>query len=1442
MATTASAERTVSEVGKRLSQTRLNKDALVKLLKQAADALSEFLQSPSLQSALEPIYDSIVRHNYLRHKDKDVKLLVAVCFSEIIRILAPDPPFSDALLKDIFKLFIGTFGELADTASPYFTRRVKILETVARVRCCVLMLDIGCNDLVLDMFNVFFSVIRDEHPQILFQGILSIMTLILEEEVTQPLLDVILQNLLKDEKNVSPASYRLAVSVIQNCMEKLEPFVRRFLTSSIIDRGARGSELGEVYHEIIFEIFQCAPQMLLAVIPNLTQELLIDQVDVRMKAVQLLGRLFSLPGCQAAHEYHQLFVEFLKRFSDKSVEVRLSALECAKGCYMANPSGVEALDILGALEARLLDFDEKVRVQVVNIICDLAQCHPRCIPSELVLRAAERLRDKKVSVRKNTMQRLLELYTSYCNRCFEGEITPDDNFEQIPSRILRLCYDKDSKDFKPQNVELVLAENLFPASLPVAERVRHWISFFSFFNSPHIKALESILSQKWRLQMGMQEYLALRQKGKDGNSDAVHKEVLACFRKMSTSFADPVKAQENFQNLHQMKDNSIFKTLLSLLDEQKDVEAAQTIRDDLLKRIGSRHPQYEFLRILSAKCSNTLFNAEHVNLIILYCLSNNAQAKALVASAIDLLWTVVNICPSILKGSEEGFVKLLMEKLCPFEDKLLQTLARAGSHISIAFPSIFPFLEQQCLEGTRSRAKHSLPAIVALTDASCEPALSDLFRKLVDSLFAGRNVPTVLQSLSTLAQHRVSMYETCDEEITQHIIQKIFRVSNSDWHDHLDEGSSCTYNCKLKVYALKALVKSFLPLEGTRSRQKLGRLFGILLKLMLVGEISDGINSSENDKAHLRLAAAVSVLRLARKWDAQVSPQLFHVVIQRARDHSDLVRHCFVDKINKFLRSRSLPRKYACAFAVAACVCHDNFQEDCVRYLTGFIEDYRQEARNRQASSHNSDGVTMTYYPEYVLPYLIHVLAHDPLFPDMDCQDSAGFVTVCSPLFILLKALIISGPTDDIKRESSESISFTLGILRAIKMSEDAVDEKKSNNLHVLADVGLIFTKSLGGSNQLPSQVLGKVLLPSSFYRVRPDAKSRRADDNCLPDCIANGSFLEKVQSVWSHIFQLSGKRGKRLQEEVLHVEDKSSGKLVTEKHSSHKISGGDNMADLSDGNGKASSKTFRSEGSSRCKAKSVLPSKTTSSQMSSHENSTSSDGALRDIVPGSRKEKNTSSAADMISKRLRSSSGKGTVGSNGICHNDNKRSHDVGAKLLNNSHCNVGEALIGQRIKIWSPFDNCFCPGTVCEYNPDNCSYMIEYDNGDIERLCLTNERWEAVSMEPASEKEPEEPHLENLQDKGRAEADPSPSHDIWWGSSLSNDTGPQDSDVIEDKSAEDLSSSVPSDVEGDLDSRTLSSFIGKRKAVKKTQLKPSDDSDQANVKRTRLEPANRH
>jgi sister-chromatid-cohesion protein PDS5 len=50
-----------------------------------------------------------------------------------------------------------------------------------------------------------------------------------------------------------------------------------------------------------------------------------------------------------------------------------------------------------SLEGRLLDFDDKVRIRAVYAVCDLAKSNLNSFPSELMLQAAERLRDTKVS-------------------------------------------------------------------------------------------------------------------------------------------------------------------------------------------------------------------------------------------------------------------------------------------------------------------------------------------------------------------------------------------------------------------------------------------------------------------------------------------------------------------------------------------------------------------------------------------------------------------------------------------------------------------------------------------------------------------------------------------------------------------------------------------------------------------------------------------------------------------------------------------------------------------------------------------------------------------------------------------------------------------------------------------------------------------------------------
>lgn len=64
----------------------------------------------------------------------------------------------------------------------------------------------------------------------------------------------------------------------------------------------------------------------------------------------------------------------------------------------------------------------------------------------------------------------------------------------------------------------------------------------------------------------------------DGDAPEVQKKVLFCFRIMSRSFADPAKAEENFQILDQLKDANIWKILTSLVDPSTSFHQACTFR------------------------------------------------------------------------------------------------------------------------------------------------------------------------------------------------------------------------------------------------------------------------------------------------------------------------------------------------------------------------------------------------------------------------------------------------------------------------------------------------------------------------------------------------------------------------------------------------------------------------------------------------------------------------------------------------------------------------------------------------------------------------------------------------------------------------------------------------------------------------------------------------
>jgi hypothetical protein len=76
-------------------------------------------------------------------------------FGSLLRLLLQ---FIDA--QEIFQLTVAAFEKLSHVSGRCYTKAVSILDTVGKVRSCLVMLDLECDALVVEMFQNFLKIIR----------------------------------------------------------------------------------------------------------------------------------------------------------------------------------------------------------------------------------------------------------------------------------------------------------------------------------------------------------------------------------------------------------------------------------------------------------------------------------------------------------------------------------------------------------------------------------------------------------------------------------------------------------------------------------------------------------------------------------------------------------------------------------------------------------------------------------------------------------------------------------------------------------------------------------------------------------------------------------------------------------------------------------------------------------------------------------------------------------------------------------------------------------------------------------------------------------------------------------------------------------------------------------------------------------------------------------
>ncbi len=181
----------------------LSIDALQKKLKALHNELAEMDQEHVDTHSLSTVRKELIHPTILLHKDKGVKAYAACCLADLLRLYAPDAPYTQSELRDIFSFFMKQLTQgLKGADSSYYNEFFHLLESLSTVKSVVLVCDLpNAEELMVQIFKGFFGLIKLELAKKIELFVADILIALIDEcqSLPQEVLELILQKFM--EKN-----------------------------------------------------------------------------------------------------------------------------------------------------------------------------------------------------------------------------------------------------------------------------------------------------------------------------------------------------------------------------------------------------------------------------------------------------------------------------------------------------------------------------------------------------------------------------------------------------------------------------------------------------------------------------------------------------------------------------------------------------------------------------------------------------------------------------------------------------------------------------------------------------------------------------------------------------------------------------------------------------------------------------------------------------------------------------------------------------------------------------------------------------------------------------------------------------------------------------------------------------------------------------------------
>ncbi|XP_026531148.1 sister chromatid cohesion protein PDS5 homolog A [Notechis scutatus] len=1023
---------------------KITNDEVVKRLKMVVKTFMDMDQdSEDEKQQYLPLALHLASEFFLRNPNKDVRLLVACCLADIFRIYAPEAPYtSHDKLKDIFLFITRQLKGLEDTKSPQFNRYFYLLENLAWVKSYNICFELeDCNEIFIQLFRTLFSVINNSHNQKVQMHMLDLMSSIIMEGdgVTQELLDSILINLIPAHKNLNKQAFDLAKILLKRTVQTIEPCIANFFNQVLVLGKSSVSDLSEHIFDLIQELFAVDPNLLLSVMPQLEFKLKSNDGEERLAVVRLLAKLFGSKDSDLATQNRPLWQCFLGRFNDIHVPVRLESVKFASHCLMNHPD--LAKDLTEYLKVRSHDPEEAIRHDVIVTIITAGKRDLSLVNDQLLGFVRERTLDKRWRVRKEAMMGLAQLYKKYCLHAEAGKDAAE-KVSWIKDKLLHIYYQNSIDD--KLLVEKIFAQYLVPHNLETEERMKCLYYLYASLDPNAVKALNEMWKCQNMLRSHMRELLDLHKiPTSEANSAAMFGKLMT----IAKNLPDPGKAQDFVKKFNQVlgDDEKLRSQLEVLISPTCSCKQADICVREIARKLANpkqpTNPFLEMVKFLLERIAPVHIDSEAISALV-----------------------------KLMNKSIEGTADDEEEGVSP------DTAIRSGLELLKLYRTLIPILHQKAKRGTPHQAKQAVHCIHAIF-SNKEVQLAQIFEPLSRSLNA--DVPeqliTPLVSLGHISMLAPDQFASPMKSVVANFIVKDLLMNDRSTGEKNGKlwspDEEVSPEVLAKVQAIKLLVRWLLGMKNNQSKSANSTLRLLSAMLVSEGDLTEQKRISKSDMSRLRLAAGSAIMKLAQEpcYHEIITPEQFQLCALVINDECYQVRQIFAQKLHKALVKLLLPLEYMAIFALCAKDPVKERRAHARQCLLKNISIRREYIKQNPMANEK----LVSLLPEYVVPYMIHLLAHDPDFTKQQDIDQLRDIKEC--LWFMLEVLMT--------KNENNSHAFMKKMTESIKLTQDAQspDEPKANEkLYTVCDVALcvINSKSALCNAECPKDPV----LPTKFF------------------------------------------------------------------------------------------------------------------------------------------------------------------------------------------------------------------------------------------------------------------------------------------------------------------------------------------------------------------------